>query len=142
MRGREGSKKIRGIGFDLGATYQFDLPLKPSVAVGYAFGTGTADPKGLVDKSFRQTGLQENEDRFHGVTSFKYYGELFDPELSNLMIFTGGIGIRPTRNSSIDLVYHYYIIASTRPRKRFETRRSTPIPRASAKNWEVRSISS
>jgi alginate production protein len=108
VRGREGSKKIRGIGFDLGATYQFDLPLKPSVAVGYAFGTGTADPKGRVDKSFRQTGLQENEDRFHGVTSFKYYGELFDPELSNLMIFTGGVGIRPTRNSSIDLVYHYY----------------------------------
>jgi alginate production protein len=36
-------------------------------------------------------------------------GELFDPELSNPQIFTAGIGIRPTRRSSIDLVYHYYL---------------------------------
>jgi alginate production protein len=109
VRGRDGSRKIRGIGFDLGAAYEFDLPWKPSVAIGYAFGSGDADPKGRVDKSFRQTGLQDNEDRFHGVTSFKYYGELFDPELSNLQIFTAGIGIQPTRKSSIDLVYHYYL---------------------------------
>jgi hypothetical protein len=36
-------------------------------------------------------------------------GERLDPELSNLLIFTGGIGIRPTRRSSIDLVYHHYL---------------------------------
>jgi alginate production protein len=109
VRGRDGSRKIRGVGFDLGASYQFDLPLRPGVTVGYAFGTGDGDRRGRVDRNFRQTGLQENEDRFQGVTSFKYYGELFDPELSNLQIFTAGIGIRPTRRSSIDLVYHYYL---------------------------------
>jgi alginate production protein len=109
VRGRDGSRKIRGIGFDLGAAYEFDLPWKPSVAIGYAFGSGDANPDDRVDRSFRQTGLQDNEDRFHGVTSFKYYGELFDPELSNLQIFTAGIGIQPTRKSSIDLVYHYYL---------------------------------
>lgn len=109
VRGRDGSKKIRGIGLDFGFANQFPLPLKPSIALGYAFGTGDADPNDGVDRSFRQTGLQDNEDKFHGVTRFKYYGELLDPELSNLSIFTGGIGIRPTRKSSIDLVYHYYL---------------------------------
>ena len=62
-----------------------------------------------MDRRFRQTGLQENEARFSGVTRIQYYGELLDPELSNLAIFTGGIGIRPTKRSSIDLVYHYYL---------------------------------
>ena len=95
----DGSRDIDGIGLDIGASYQFDLPLKPSVTLGYAFG----------DENFRQTGLEDNEDRFHGVTKFKYYGELVDPELSNLSIFTGGIGSRPSRKSSIDLVYHYYL---------------------------------
>jgi alginate production protein len=109
VRGRDGSRRIRGYGFDLGASYESDLPLRPAVTVGYAFGSGDAERSGRVDRNFRQTGLQDNEDRFHGVTSFKYYGELFDPELSNLMIITGGIGIRPTRRSSIDLVYHYYL---------------------------------
>jgi alginate production protein len=109
VRGRDGSRKIRGIGFDLGASYQSDLPWRPAATVGYAFGSGDSERRGGVDRSFRQTGLQENEDRFQGVTSFKYYGELFDPELSNLQIFTAGIGIRPTRRSSIDLVYHYYL---------------------------------
>jgi alginate production protein len=43
------------------------------------------------------------------VADFKYYGELLDPELSNLSIFTAGTGINPTEESSIDLVYHYYL---------------------------------
>jgi hypothetical protein len=31
-----------------------------------------------------------------------------DPELSNMSIWYGGVGIRPTKKSSIDLVYHDY----------------------------------
>ena len=42
--GKEGSDKIRGFGFDLGSTYVLDLPLEPSVILGYAFGTGDGDP--------------------------------------------------------------------------------------------------
>lgn len=83
--------------------------LEPSITLGYAFGTGDGDPDDSVDKSFRQTGLQANEAGFNGVPDFKYYGELFDPELSNLSIFTAGAGIKPTEDSSIDLVYHYYL---------------------------------
>ena len=42
------------------------------------------------------------------MTSFRYLGELVRPEVSNLMIFTAGIGFRPTRRSSVDLVFHHY----------------------------------
>ena len=61
-----------------------------------------------MDGAFRQTGLQENEARWTGVTRFKYYGELLDPELSILAIVTVGLGLRPTKRSSIDLAYHDY----------------------------------
>ncbi|MGH7792080.1 MAG: alginate export family protein [Thermodesulfobacteriota bacterium] len=107
--GEDGSNKVRGFGFDLGSTYEFDLSLEPSITLGYAFGTGDGDLDDDVDKSFRQTGLQNNEGSFNGVPDFQYYGELLDPELSNLSIFTAGTGINLTEESSIDLVYHYYL---------------------------------
>lgn len=107
--GKDGSNNIRGFGFDLGSTYVFNLPLEPSITVGYAFGTGDTDPDDGVDKGFRQSGLENNEGSFNGVADFKYYGELFDPELSNLSIFTVGAGMKPTEESSVDLVYHYYV---------------------------------
>lgn len=108
VRGRDGSRKIRAYGFDIGATYEFNLPLEPSLTLGYAFGSGDADPADRIDRNFRQTGLQDNEARFNGVASFQYYGEAFDPELSNMGILTVGAGIRPTKQTSIDLVYHRY----------------------------------
>jgi alginate production protein len=98
VTGRDGSRRISGTGFDVGLTYELDRPLRPSLTAGYAFGS----------RNFRQTGLQDNEGRFNGVTRFRYYGELFDPELSNFLILTHGIGIRPTRRTSVNLVHHYY----------------------------------
>ena len=102
-------QRISGGGLDLGSTYQFDHPLKPSITFGFAFGSGDADSNDSIDTRFRQSGLEDNQGKFNGVTSFKYYGELVDPELSNLLIFTGGLGIRPTRKSSVDLVFHEYL---------------------------------
>lgn len=108
VRGRSGAQKIRGLGGDVGATYEFGLPLEPSLTLGYAASSGDADPDDGIDRNFRQTGLQDNEGRFNGVAKFQYYGEVFDPELSNLKILTGAIGIRPSKRTSIDLVYHRY----------------------------------
>jgi alginate production protein len=108
VRGRDGSRQIRGWGVDGGATYTVDLPLRPSLTAAYAFGSGDSNPDGHIDGAFRQTGLQENEARWAGITRFKYYGELLDPELSNLAIATLGLGLRPTKRSSLDLVYHEY----------------------------------
>ncbi len=108
VRGREGSTRLRGLGFDLGATYRFDTGWTPAITLGYAFGSGDSDPDDGVDRNFRQTGLQDNSYRFNGVENFQFYGQTLDPELSNLSIATVGFGIRPSRRSSIDLIYHRY----------------------------------
>lgn len=107
--GRDGPNRIRGWGVDLGVTYELQVGPKPAVTLAVAFGSGDRDPDDGLDRSFRQTGLQENEADFGGAASFKYYGEVLDPELSNLAIFTVGIGVRPSETFSLDLVYHYYV---------------------------------
>lgn len=101
--------KFEGIGFDVGATYEFDSPLKPSIVASFAFGSGDSNPDDGDDQGFRQTGLQDNSDKLTGITSVDYYGELFDPELSNMMVFTLGAGIRPQKNLSLEVIYHYYL---------------------------------
>jgi alginate production protein len=109
VRGREDGSDLSGYGIDLLGAYHFDAPLSPHVILGYAFGTGDSDPDDDQDDAFRQTGLQGNEVAVGGLTPFRYYGEAFDPELSNLSIFTAGLGARPTPELSADLVYHYYL---------------------------------
>ena len=52
--------------------------------------------------------MQSNEAKFAGVTEFLIYGEALDPELSNLLIFTAGIGFRPIGDISVDFIYHHY----------------------------------
>jgi alginate production protein len=109
VRGEEDGRELRGYGLDLLATYHLDAPFAPHAILGYAYGSGDADPDDDRDGSFRQTGLQGNETEVGGLTPFSYYGETFDPELSNLSIFTLGLGARPTPRLSVDLNYHYYL---------------------------------
>ncbi|MGQ0793378.1 MAG: alginate export family protein [Deltaproteobacteria bacterium] len=109
MGGSDGTSKASGFALDVGALYKPDAPFNPSVTVGFAFGAGDGDTQDGVNKNFRQTGIQDNSDKFAGVVNFKYYGEFLNPELSNLYILTLGIGIKPTKRSSIDLVYHRYL---------------------------------
>lgn len=99
---------LRAYGVDIGATLVFDAWLDPSITLGYAYGSGDDDAADSIDRRFRQTGFQDNEARFNGLIRLKYYGELLDPELSNLQIVSAGFGIRPTRKTSIDLVLHAY----------------------------------
>ncbi len=105
--GDDGPNDVLGAGVDLGVIKTLPGPLAPSITLAVAYGTGDSDTGGR-DGNFRQTGLQENEGAFAGIASFQYYGEVLDPELSNLTILTAGLGIRPTPSSSVDLVYHYY----------------------------------
>jgi alginate production protein len=109
VRGTDGAKSIRGEAIDVGLTHAFDESWEPSITIGYAYGTGDRNPDDDVDTRFRQTGFQGNSDKFNGVARFKYYGEVLDPRLTNLMIFTGGVGVRPFEKTSFDLVYHYYL---------------------------------
>lgn len=92
------NQKVSGAGFDIGATWLLPAPAEPRVTLGYALGSG----------GFRQTGLHANEPGFGGVQSFKGYGRLLDPELSNLSILTVGLGCSLLKSSSLDLVFHDY----------------------------------
>jgi hypothetical protein len=82
-----------GWAIDVGVTLKTRLHGKPSITLGYAIGSGDHDPDSGTDRSFRQTGIHNNNGRFWGVDSFRYYGELLRPELSNLHVLTLSAGL-------------------------------------------------
>lgn len=96
-------ESVTAYGYDVGTTWSPPFAAPLYFSLGYAFGQGTDD-----DTTFRQTGWEDNTHRFGGVTSFQYYGELLDPELSNLGIVTLAVGTRLGSRTSLDLVYHTY----------------------------------
>jgi alginate production protein len=106
--GDSDANDIRAYGVDVGGTYVFDTAFQPSITLGYAYGSGDADPDDGRDGNFRQTGFEDNTAKFNGLIRLKYYGEMVDPELSNLQVASAGLGIRPTRNTSLDIVHHVY----------------------------------
>jgi alginate production protein len=104
LRGTRLGEPMSSWAFDAGLRLRLVNRIRLEVTGGWAYGSGGPNPR---DRFF-QTGFQDNNAKFGGVTSFKYYGELLDPELSNLSIRTAGAGFRPSRSSSIDFVYHDY----------------------------------
>ena len=101
--------RIWAYAVDVGGTYQFiGVPLNPNITLGFAMGSGDGDDTDTRSNNFRQTGIHSNETKFAGLSAFKVYGEVLDPELSNVNIFTAAAGIRPYPNVSVDVVYHYY----------------------------------
>ncbi len=99
--------RVSGWGFDSALAWEMPLPWRPSLTLGYAFGSGDRTSGGK-DTAFRQTGLPDNQGKYNGVKRFRYYGELLRPELSNLHIWTADLGFRFWRSSSLDLAYHLY----------------------------------
>jgi alginate production protein len=108
VRGSVEGTEIKGKAIDLGVSWTLPFTWEPTLTLGYAMGTGDDDPFDDIDHTFRQTGLQRNNGKWNGVTNFKYYGEALEPELANLRIETYGLGIRPFRRTSIDLIFHRY----------------------------------
>jgi alginate production protein len=106
MSGSEGDTDLHGWGLDVGTVR--NIGARWYVIAGWAFGQGDADTDDGKNGTFRQTRLQDNNGKFGGVTSYRYYGELIDPELANLHIGTLGAGYRFTKKGSIDLIGHYY----------------------------------
>ena len=111
--GNSQARKVRGRGLDLGAQWTFTDVWRPTLTLGWAAGSGAA-PGASVDGNYRQTGLQENKARLSGMKRLQRYGELFDPELSNLRVATAAFAVRPWTDSSIELVWHRYrqVVAS------------------------------
>ncbi len=101
-------QSIRGTAFDVGVTLKSKLRGHPSFTLGLAQGSGDRNPDDNLDRSFRQTGINDNNGKFSGVDSFRYYGELLRPELSNLRISTASIGYPLRYSSSIEILYHRY----------------------------------
>ena len=83
---------------DIGTSIKFDSRFEPTFTLGYAFDDG----------DFRQTGLDDNNNRFNGVNRFRYYGELARPELANIRITTLAFGLRFFDKSSLELIHHTY----------------------------------
>lgn len=110
LRGKdELQRNFSAYAVDVGGTYRHtEHPLRPSITLGYAYGSGDGNPDDNVNHEFRQTGLHSNEVKAAGVSKFKYYGEVLDPDLSNIGIFTAGFGFRPAQSIFVDLVYHQY----------------------------------
>ena len=105
MVGETGPIENQGWAFDIGSTWR--VHERFALTVGYAVGQGD-DQDSTVDSTFRQSGLQDNNAKFAGVTSFRYYGELMDPELANIEILTLGLGWLPGKGISLDVVGHTY----------------------------------
>ncbi len=98
-------ERSSGRGFNTGGVYRLLKNPRVFAIANYAFGSGNSND---VDLGFRQTDMQDNSDKLGGVTRLVYYGEVFDPELSNLTIMSLGLGIRPVRNASITVMWHSY----------------------------------
>jgi hypothetical protein len=110
LRGRESLNTLNSHGLDAMLMWApSGMEWHPSLYAGYAMGSGSAwPPSNFQDGNFRQSGLNDNNDRLNGITSFRYLGELMRPELANLRVFTLGGGVRWARDFSVDLVWHHY----------------------------------
>ena len=113
--GTSSQRSVRGQAWGLGAQWRLPGAARPTFSLDLASGSGGTDSDAL-DLNFRQTGLQENKGRVAGVKRVRYYGELLDPQLSNLRIASAGFGLRFLHNSSAEVLLHHYRqnVASTR----------------------------
>ena len=114
LTGNRGARDVTAWGGDLGFSWSSRGPARVTLTLGLAHGSG--DDGDTTDQRFRQTGLQDNNGRLGGVSAVRYYGELIDPELSNMSLSTVGIGGRIFNGVSIELIGHGYRqdVASTR----------------------------
>ncbi|MFQ5482861.1 MAG: alginate export family protein, partial [Nitrospinaceae bacterium] len=101
-------RDVMGWGLDTGLSWSLPVRLRPAFTLSYAWGSGESNEEAEKDHAFRQTGLQDNNNRYGGVDRFRYYGELFRPELANLQILTGAFGFSFFQNSSVEFLYHNY----------------------------------
>lgn len=105
--GTDGAQDFEGWAFDVGTVWEPEA-LPVHVVAGWAWGSGDEDSSdGKLDE-YRQTGLQDNTAKLGGITSVRYYGEVFDPELSNLSVLTGGLVLPIGDRESASLLWHKY----------------------------------
>jgi alginate production protein len=132
-------QKVSGWALNTALSWETKLRGEPTLTLGYAIGSGDRASKRGADRGFRQTGLHSNEGRYNGVNYFHYYGELLQPELSNLQIWTVALGFPFWRSSSVELVYHLYRQLHPAPFLRAARIDSDPLgkKRGIGQEWDV-----
>jgi alginate production protein len=95
-------QRVRGWAIDVGGRWESQLPGEPIFILGYALGSGDKNPDRGTDRSFRQTGLQANDEEF------RIYGEILRPELSNLSIPTLAVQFPILWKSHIEFAYRHF----------------------------------
>jgi len=95
--------ELGGFLVDLGINWTAGGSLKPTFTAGVAHATG-----GSRDERFRQSGLHSNDFALNGKNSFRYLGEVMDPELTNIQIITLGVGADLSEDWSTDIALHHY----------------------------------
>jgi alginate production protein len=108
LTGYRGTDDLRAWGMDGGLVWEPDALSPFHFSLGWAVGSGDSTAGDGVDSTFHQTGYQDNNDKLGGATSVKYYGELLEPELSNIAIMTASAGITLGKRTSLDLIWHDY----------------------------------
>lgn len=111
-RGSSATSRLTGWASDGGVKHTWNRRWSPVLTLGYAFGSGDRTRGDGLDTRFRQTDLEDNQAYFGGLRRIAIYGELFDPELSNLHVLTAGVGVRPWRGFGLDAIYHRFAQAT------------------------------
>lgn len=108
LTGYRDTEDLRAWALDGGLVWEPEALDPFHFSFGWAIGSGDSDPSDGVDRTFYQTGYHDNNDKLGGATSVKYYGELLEPELSNLGILTASAGVTLGKRTSLDLIWHEY----------------------------------
>jgi len=108
--------RVRGWAIDLGGRWESQLAAEPVFILAYARGSGDKRPTTGIDRSFRQTGLEADDEQF------RTYGELLRPELSNLRIPTFAVQFPILWRSYIEFAYRNFRQVHAAPFLRGEAR--------------------
>ncbi|MFK8079548.1 MAG: alginate export family protein [Granulosicoccus sp.] len=97
------TSEFGGYLLDVGINWTTRGSFEPTYTLAIAHATGGA----RADR-FRQSGLHSNDFALNGKNSFRYLGEVMDPELTNIQIVTVGAGFNLSRSWSTDIALHHY----------------------------------
>lgn len=95
-------RNVRGWAVDVGTTWTLPFKGDPTLNLIYAYGSGDNNFNDDTDRTFRQTGLQDQDEEFRD------YGVVLRPELSNLRIATLALGFPIHASTRLTLGYHYF----------------------------------
>ncbi len=94
---------VSGFGLDAGTLYKLD-----NFGVGIAYAYGSGDSSKSSQNIFLQSSISNNKSSMIGTTRYRYYGEMLDPQLSNMQIISLYAGTRIYGNTWIEANYHKY----------------------------------